>query len=118
VRLANPFYLRYISLGKNSKIEIGKNVIIGKGTILKTLENGVLIIKNNCAFGPYTKVSAKDIVIREKTRITQNCIISGDVHIENNVVISPFCSLISNKHSVENKELSIDENDELHGLTH
>lgn len=107
-------HLYNIRLYGNSKIVIAKNVNLMKGSILK-VNNGTLNIGENSKIGIMTRISASNIKIGKNCRINQNSILAGSISLGDNVVLSPFCSIISEKHSFKEKNLSMDENDKKYG---
>ncbi len=110
---------QYPSIISKGKIRIGKNVFLGKNISFKVYTGGILeieddaVISNNCSFNVRENSRIK---IGKHTRINSGSIISGDVNIENNVIVAPNVIMISDSHRISEDNLSIDEADEVLGL--
>ena len=116
IRVKNPIHFLKLRCSKNSEVTIGYNVKLKKGVILRIHSNGSLEIKDYCSIGPYTRISAENIKIGSNSRINQNSILSGNIILGESVIVSPFCSLISNKHSIHDSNNTIDANDKKYGM--
>lgn len=110
---------QYPSIISKGKIRIGKNVFLGKNISFKVYTGGILeieddaVISNNCSFNVRENSRIK---VGKHTRINSGSIISGDVNIENNVIVAPNVIMISDSHRISEDNLSIDEADEVLGL--
>lgn len=109
----------YPMIACKGKIQIGKNVFLGKNISFKIQSGGLLdihdgaVISNNCSFN--VRENSK-IKIGSDSRINSGAIISGDVHIENNVIVAPNVVMISDSHRIGEGSMSIDEADDKLGL--
>lgn len=106
-----------VRIYKNGKILISKNVLLMDGSIIKSGKNGQIIINENTAIGIRVRISSLNskITISSNCRINQDSILSGNILLEKNCVISPRVILISDKHSFKDKNKTIYENDKKYG---
>lgn len=115
IKFNNIFHLFHRVIVNNGKVIIGKKVRLFRGSILK-VSDGLLQIDDNVQIGYSVRFSVKDTHIKSNVRINQNSIVSGNITIEANVIISPFVSFISDKHSFNGRDYSVDMNDFFFGM--
>lgn len=106
-----------VRIHDNGKISISKNVRLMDGCIIKSGKNGQIVIEENTSIGIRVRMSSANsrISISSNCRINQDCILAGNVLLSKDCVLSPSVSLISDKHSFKEKNLTIIENDEKYG---
>ena len=112
-------FQNYPQIINKGRIFIGNGAYIGKNVSFKVASGGILeiedevIISNNCNFNVRKNSRIK---IGRYSRINSGSIISGDINIEQNVIVAPNVVMISDSHRLNHDGLSIDEADKAFGM--
>ena len=106
----NVIFLKgvHFNLSRAQNLNILENVKIGRNTLIKIRENGIININNNCTVEEDCRIiSARDGTLTLKN----NCYIGsssfilsgGQLEIGTNVMVSSFCYISSSKRQLKKK---------------
>jgi len=106
-------------LSKPENLSIDRNVTIGKNTLIKIRENGLIHLSESCVIEENCRViAARDGTLSVKKNTNIGCathlISGGKVIIGENTLVSPFCYISSSKIKTK-KNINLLDQDYEHG---
>ena len=95
-----------ISCFNNSKILLGKNIVINREAVISADNNSEIIIGDNCQIAQGVSIYAdlgSKIKMGSNTTFFSNVLISGNVMIGNGVLFSSNINVLSTTHCIEGR---------------